>query len=151
MDIIKFQEINETCAEQLSHWKYHPPLNFYNHKESPEYYLKEENHYRVALIGSEVLGFYCYGKEAQVSGGDYSDDALDFGLGLNPEYIGQGLGRAFLAAVLNDLNKHYPEKKIRLTVADFNERAIKIYKEAGFEKVSSFVKNEKRKFFDLCP
>ena len=42
MDIIKFQEINETCAEQLSHWKYHP-LNFYNHKESPSVF-KEENH-----------------------------------------------------------------------------------------------------------
>ena len=53
----------------------------------------------VALIGSEVLIFIVTEKKLRFLV-DYSDDALDFGLGLNPEYIGQGLGQTFLAAVL---------------------------------------------------
>ena len=63
---------------------------------------------------------------------------MDIGLGINPDFCDQGLGEAFLKVGLSFARNELYAKKIRLTVATFNKRAIKVYQRVGFRKVSSF-------------
>ncbi len=47
-----------------------------------------------------LAGFCCYGQDAQVPGGDYAAPAIDVGLGMRPDLVGQGLGDEFLRSIL---------------------------------------------------
>ncbi len=93
-----------------------------------------------ATRDSGAAGFVCFGKEAQISGardsGLYAHDALDIGLGLRPDLTGQGLGGAFLAACLGHAVRTRDPGALRLAVADFNTRAIAVYRHAGFHTVA---------------
>lgn len=144
--IIFFKPIDKEAAEDLATWKYEPPLDLYNHTEPAEYCLRPENNYFVAYKGDKILGFYCFGEECIVSGGDYEVEALDIGIGLNPEFVGQGFGKAFFKAAIMDIGRTHPGMKIRLTVANFNKVAIKVYEVSGFVKESEFIRKDGMEF-----
>ena len=97
--VIDFRPIDKEAAEKLATWRYQPPLDFYNHAETPEYYLDPENRYFIVYQNNKILGFYCSGYECRVPGGNYKEEALDIGIGLNPDFVGQGFGRFFLRAL----------------------------------------------------
>lgn len=63
-------------------------------------------------------------------------EAGDFwlSLGLKPELTGQGLGEAFVRECVSYASSHYtlPGNSIKLAVARFNRRAIKVYRKVGF-------------------
>ncbi|MEX2326275.1 MAG: GNAT family N-acetyltransferase, partial [Pseudomonadales bacterium] len=84
------------------------------------------------------IGFCSYGQDGQVPGGDYSANALDIGLGMKPELTGSGHGKAFFDAILDFAARNSEPAAYRLTVADFNERAKKLYRQFGFRKHSEF-------------
>jgi ribosomal-protein-alanine N-acetyltransferase len=76
-------------------------------------------------------------------------------LGIKPNLCGRGSGLDFLNHGLGFARNELSAKGVRLTVAAFNERAIKVYKNAGFQKVNSFERisgNEKIEFWvmTLC-
>lgn len=83
----------------------------------------------------EPAGFCCFGPDARVPGGDYPDDALDVGLGLRPDLVGHGLGRQAASAAFDLAGGSTP---LRVTVAKFNCRAIRLCEGLGFERTSSF-------------
>jgi len=121
-------------AQQISAWTYPAPYDLYNFSadEVPE--LLEGAYYGCCREG-KLLGFFCYGSVAQiptVEPSPYSGPALDIGLGLAPEYCGQGLGKAFLQAGLDFGRKKFGPRPFRLTVAAFNRRAQKVYEALGF-------------------
>ena len=86
----------------------------------------------------ELVGFFCFGAGGRVPGGEragvYAEDAVDVGLGLRPDLTGRGLGGAFVAAGLAHGRAVLtpPPTRFRLSVAAFNERAIRVYERAGF-------------------
>src|SRR5262245_13252455 len=101
-----FQRMTERAARDISTWRYPDQDAFYNPDEaSLEGYIASllDPHYAYYAIYEEAMlvGFCCFGEDAQVPGGDYCPpDTLDIGLGLRPEWTGQGRGTAFLAAIL---------------------------------------------------
>ena len=135
---ITFAAISEETAKILETWKYKAPYDFYNHSEPIEFYLNPENQYHIAFLEDEILGFYCLGLECQVPGGDYKDKVLDIGISLNPKFIGKGLGTIFFNAVTEHIKEKEKPQILRLTVADFNLAAIKVYEKTGFRKKASF-------------
>lgn len=52
-------------------------------------------------------------------------------MGLSPEGAGQGYGAFFLTSVLEFIENRYKTLNIRLVVAEWNERAIKVYHRVG--------------------
>ena len=71
--------------------------------------------------------------------GLYGEPLLDVGLGLRPDLTGRGLGLGFVAAVLALGRERFGPVGFRLSVAVFNERAIRVYERAGFVRGETFL------------
>ena len=66
-------------------------------------------------------------------------ETVDIGLGMRPDLTGKGKGEEFMKAGIVFIQSEWKPKKINLSVASFNERAIKVYEKAGFIKVGTFM------------
>ncbi|MBS8264307.1 GNAT family N-acetyltransferase [Mesobacillus boroniphilus] len=133
----------ELAAEILS-WKYDPPYDLYNNEvtESSINELVHEGYLAVEDETGALIGFYCNGHSAQVPTGRelgaYTEGAIDVGVGMHPELTGKGNGYVFFSFVLNELETLNSHSIFRLTVANFNKRAIKLYENLGFKKTYEF-------------
>lgn len=78
----------------------------------------------------ELIGFFCF----QADG-----DTVEFGLGLRPDWTGRGRGLAFLETGLRFARERYRPAAFRLAVAQFNQRAIRLYTKAGFQTVRTYL------------
>jgi ribosomal-protein-alanine N-acetyltransferase len=139
-----FRPMDEASARQILTWRYEPPYDIYNAKPDEaetfvQALLDPANAYH-AIIDErgELAGYCCFGPDARVPGGDYSADALDVGLGMRPDLTGQGRGRDFFASIVDFARRKSGPQALRVTVAAFNQRAIRVYEKAGFEREQAF-------------
>lgn len=153
MEVIS-SPMNSMYALEILNWKYDPPYDLYN-SEINEDSLQEllENPYKAIVGKDEVLiGFYCAGNSAHVPAGRaigaYQEKCIDVGFGMKPELTGQGNGKLFLSFILSEISQLVPNCPIRLTVAAFNKRAIRLYKNMGFKEEKEFA-NEKHTFITM--
>ncbi|WP_409273240.1 GNAT family N-acetyltransferase [Neobacillus sp. SCS-31] len=143
MDLI-VDNMSEHYASQIVCWNYEPPYDFYNSSASPEGIkeLMEQPYYAVLDPYGELIGFFCIGESAQVPAGKkfgaYLEGFIDIGLGMKPELTGKGLGFTFFSRILDYVYCSVPGIPLRLTVASFNERAVGLYRKAGFEELMRF-------------
>lgn len=137
------QEMNEKYAIEILNWHYESPYDFYNNDLTEESLqeMLENPYYAIVNELEEIIGFYCIGTAAQVPKGHefkvYMENCVDIGVGMNPNLTGQGFGTAFFAFILSSIQQehHHP---LRLTVAQFNKRAIHLYEKFGFVKDIEF-------------
>ncbi|MYL71772.1 GNAT family N-acetyltransferase [Halobacillus litoralis] len=131
-------------AEESLQWTYEPPYDFYNVELSEEALAERlDGTYRSVLDDKGTLiGFFCTGESAKVPAGEkdgvYEETAVDMGLGLHPSLTGQGNGHLFGKKVLAQIQQENEGVPIRLSVATFNKRAIRLYENMGFVKQASF-------------
>jgi GNAT superfamily N-acetyltransferase len=85
-----------------------------------------------------VTAVVSYGLDGQVSGGDYSAEALDIGLAVRPDLTGRGLGDSFVEAAISFAQHTFQPSHLRVTIADFNQRARRVWEKQGFQPVSAF-------------
>lgn len=142
---MSIKSMNYDEANQISKWIYEEPYSIYSMDGSYDCIdeLLNGKYFLVVDKENTIIGYYCFGESAQVPVGNkfgvYNcKDIVDIGLGIKPNLCGQGLGLKFLCNGLNFAKNKLSAKKVRLTVATFNQRAIKTYKNAGFEKMYSF-------------
>ena len=138
-DIYRITPLEEHHARDILEWRYPTPYDFYNppdDENGDEYvrlFLKPEFQFHAVLDDEEnFVGFCSYGIDGQVPGGDYRQEALDIGVGMKPELTGQGRGPAFFRTVLDYATSNISPGRMRLTVAKFNERALRQYDHFGF-------------------
>ena len=130
---IKKMEQSE-AVEIADCWKYDGEYAFYDMTADPEDYeeiVTPENRgdrYFSVFDGTELAGFFC----VEQDGAD-----IVIGLGLRPDLTGCGKGGSFLAKILCFVRENYSFKRLRLDVASFNQRAIKVYERAGFVKTGT--------------
>ncbi len=93
--------------------------------------LAPEYRYHELLEADELVGYCCFGEDATVPGGAYTDDALDIGWGMRPDLMGQGRGREFVAAILGFARETYRPARLRVTIALFNGRSRAAAERAG--------------------
>ena len=114
---------------QLERWRYPPPYDFYDGDVEPV--LNPERFFGARDERGELVGFYYF---------EPKPPDLDYGLGLRPDLTGHGLGLEFFLAGLAFARERYEPRRVFLHVAEFNERARRVYERAGFSVVSSHVR-----------
>ena len=122
-------------ARQISHWKYDGEYSLYDENEENADEFMDGTHYICLSENDELVGYFCFGKDAQIPTVEknvYEGDYLDIGLGLKPDLCGRKLGLSFFHKGLDFAFETFGTTSFRLSVAAFNERAIKVYERAGF-------------------
>lgn len=129
-------------AKLIVDWRYPPPYDFYNmSSDSTESFFNPESpHFSVTDDRGELIGFLSIGVESQVPGGDYSQPAVDIGIGLRPDQTGRGLGRIVIQQFIDEIITpgDYPPL-LRATIAAFNQRSLKTFRSLGFRVASTFM------------
>ena len=137
--------MTDAAARAILQWRYAEPYALYNMgsdnpDEDVRSFLEVCHDYHTIYDATGVLsGFCCFGREAQVPGGDYTEEALDVGLGMRPDLTGQGLGSAVLAAILEFAYNEIRPARLRATIATFNLRSQRIFAKAGFLPAQTFL------------
>ena len=150
---LKFQPLTAEHVAEILKWRYEPPYDLYNMGEGTEdpvtlieaidYFTQPEYHFQAMLRqpGGELAAFCSFGLDGRVSGGDYSLPAVDIGMGVHPANTGRGLGVIFAGAAIDFARQNFPEPRLRVTIAEFNRRAQKVWERHGFVPVQRFVAN----------
>ena len=126
-------------ADDIVRWQYQPPYDCYDMTRANPAFIADPASGFFALVGrDELIGFRSFGVDGQVPAGDYDDLALDTGGGLRPDLTGRGLGRLAIATGLEFGRREFAPPAFRVTVASFNERALRVVRSLGFRDVSRF-------------
>lgn len=151
-----FQLMNEKDAVAVLSWHYEEPYAIYNMADDfldiaaakADMLDRRSPHYSVRNEQGELIGFFSFGSSGYVTAYDephlYSENnTITFGLGLRPDLTGQskGLGLAFVNAGLDFARQQFAPDFFRLFVLTFNERAIRVYEKAGFQRVRIVVQH----------
>jgi RimJ/RimL family protein N-acetyltransferase len=146
---LAFQPADEVTVRAFWAWQYEAPYDVYNLdpeeiEEGLRYFLDPEiNCYGVTDEEGELVAYCTFGRDAQVPGGHYAADAqgertLDIGLGVRPELTGHGMGHWYISELLDFARRTFAPTVLRVTLAAFNERAIRVWQRAGFGAVERF-------------
>ncbi|MEA5574092.1 GNAT family N-acetyltransferase [Calothrix sp. UHCC 0171] len=143
---LTFRQLEKEYALAILNWRYTSPYDYYNFdadtvQEDLRYLLDVKNAFCAILnLQGELEGYCSFGSDGQVPGGDYSAEALDIGMGIRPDLVGQGRGKQYAQAVARYGAKQYGAQQLRVTIAEFNKRAQRVWEQLGFEPVEKFIK-----------
>ena len=133
----EFQPMDQDWAQAIAGWHYEGIYAFYDMEQDAED-LEElldprswnDQYYAVTDDQGDLVGFFCFEREEEV---------VVIGLGLRPDLTGRGWGQAFFEAGLEFAREKYQPASFVLSVATFNQRAINVYRRAGFEDTEIFL------------
>jgi RimJ/RimL family protein N-acetyltransferase len=142
---LKFRPMDMPGARAVCAWRYEPPYQIYN-LDAPRdqvprilaFLVDPANAYWCIDGLSGLEAFCCFGLDAQVPGGHYAAPALDIGLGVRPDLTGRGRGLSYAQAVIAFAHQRFARTALRVTIAAFNQRAIRVWEKAGFHRVHTF-------------
>lgn len=136
----KFEIMTQKQAEEIAHnWHYDGEYSFYD-MEADEEDLAEfldrkarGNFMFAVMIEDELIGYFSVSQAAV--------NVYDIGLGMRPDLTGNGRGTEFLQAGMEFVQSRFTVDEITLSVATFNQRAIKVYRKIGFKDMDTFVQD----------
>jgi RimJ/RimL family protein N-acetyltransferase len=143
-----FSLLAEDDVRAIITWRYEGEYAIYNwqSEDDPAEMLDRRSpHFAVKDEQGELVGFFAFGSSAQVwDSGEphlYSENnTITVGLGMRPDLTGKGLGPGFVQAGLDFAREQFNPDYFRLYVMTFNERAIRVYERAGFERAGIYVR-----------
>lgn len=133
-----FRKMTQVQAEEIAFsWHYEGDYSFYDIEADQEDLAefidpaKRNDAYFVAMNGDDIIGFFCFSQ--------LDDRTVDIGLGMRPDLTGSGNGFDFFRSGMEFAKLTYQATILTLSVATFNERAIRLYKKVGFVEESTFM------------
>lgn len=140
----------------LREWRYEEPYTVYSlGGGSLEELLAEmldlrSPYFAVRNDEGELVGFFNIGTSALVWDAGEPETFLDatsqasaLGLGLRPDLTGRGMGQTFVEAALAFIREQYAPREVWLYVLAWNERAMRVYERAGFQRVRTFTQENR--------
>lgn len=138
---LMLSELTLKDALEICSWKYEGEYSIYNY---PKWDIVESQKWAIAVNEKRKSQFLSVVDENSKLCGYIrfieNNDNVVVGLGLNPSFCGQGLGYKLMNLIKKENKKRY-NKDIILEVRDFNKRAIKLYKNSGFEIIDTYEKD----------
>ena len=127
-----FRPMQQSDADAIAAWRYPREYSFYDWaSEDPDDLAKfldraarGDDFVGVEEVAGSLIGWFHFKRP--------HGPRVEIGLGLHPEWTGQGLGNRFLEAGLEYARRRFAPKQFTLSVASFNRRAIIVYERAGF-------------------
>jgi [ribosomal protein S18]-alanine N-acetyltransferase len=150
---LTFVPLTAHHVSQILTWRYPPPYDLYNMGkgtadpleliEAIDYFSQVQYHFEAVLRqpAAELVAFCSFGSDGQVAGGDYSAAAVDIGMGVRPNLTGRGLGGMFAGVAIDYAHKMFDSTQLRVTIAEFNRRAQKVWQRHGFVPTQRFYAN----------
>ena len=139
---IEFRPAAAQDVAQFIEWRYEPPYDVYSldmkPAEAEQYFLDPSVNCHSILADGDLFGYCTFGEDARVPGGDYAPPALDIGAAMRPDATGQGRGRDFVAAIVDFATAAFSPDRLRVSIASYNERAIRVWTANGFEELGRF-------------
>ena len=137
--------LSEENARKITTWRYDPPFDLYDlGSENISGFINPEYYYHQILNeNGNLVGYCCYGLDAQVPGGEYlinMPEILDIGVGMKPNLTGAGRGHKFVSAILEYASERFNPSRFRVTVADFNHRSLRTFRKQGFKESHHFIR-----------
>ena len=114
-------------------WRYPPPYDFYDDDGAPP--NNPERFYGAYDEDGGVIGFYFFAPRPE---------GIFYGLGLRPDLTGRGLGLEFVQAGIAFAEREFGPRRLVLDVAEFNERAIRVYERSGFRRTGRKLRSFER-------
>jgi [ribosomal protein S18]-alanine N-acetyltransferase len=139
--LLSIRPLAAADAEAIAAWRYPPPYDVYDDRDEDGGAGDEEAELagKYAFVEDGVLvGFCSFGADGRVPGGSYPDGALDVGIGMRPDLTGRGHGGRYLGAALDFATRELGATRFRATVAEFNQRALRLCEGAGFRRLVRF-------------
>lgn len=130
-------KLSEEHAKEISNWRYTGEYLIYNlpswdimvrEKYSLTDTVKRERYIGYTNENAELVGFVNLLDEG---------DKVVFGIGINPNYCGKGIGKIITNKALIESQKRFTNKPVVLEVRTWNERAINCYKSQGFNIIKT--------------
>ena len=152
---VSFTPLNRNHAQEIVSWRYETPYEIYDKGgecigAAIEYLSDRKNCFFAVLSESTVIGFRSFGADGRVIGGEYDDSYMDTGGGLRPDLTGRGIGAEIVLKGLEFGSAELGIERFRVTIASFNERAIKVCKRVGFKEDQRFRRpNDQKEFVVL--
>lgn len=135
---LKVVKLSLEDAKEISKWKYEKEYSIYNYLDWDSMVLsnwaitmEEKRDKEFIKIIDQDNNFIGYARLKEL------DNKIYLGLGMNPTYTGNGLGKIFLQTIINYIKLN----NVELEVRTFNERAIKCYNSVGFNIVKKIKKD----------
>lgn len=131
-----FVPMNDEQARAVAAWKY-DDYAFYNWTADDDDLaelldpVQREEHGTQAVLDEEksLVGFF---------GFKMDESTAEFGLGLRSDLTGRGLGLEFMNTRLDFIFESHTPDAFQLQVAAFNERSIRVYERAGFQRTREY-------------
>ncbi|MGE7624600.1 GNAT family N-acetyltransferase [Viridibacillus sp. NPDC096237] len=144
----KFEIMTQEQAEEIAfNWHYDAEYSFYDMEADKEDLVefldpnKRGDSNFVVTKDNDIIGFFSFNQ--------VDINTIDIGLGMRPNLTGNGNGLEFLKAGIEFAESKYLPQKIMLSVATFNQRAIKVYRKIGFEEVDTFMQDTNEDSFEF--
>jgi [ribosomal protein S18]-alanine N-acetyltransferase len=126
---MKIRTLTETDAEAVATWRYPGRYQTYDVSEV----ITSEAGFWAVEHEATLVGYCCFGHEARVPGAVEEAGILDIGYGMRPDFMGQGLGREFVGAILDFAVRRFSPSRLRLLILDWNDRSRKVAVALGFK------------------
>lgn len=146
--IYNFENMTQEQAEEIAFkWHYDGEYSFYDmeaDREDLEGFIDMEtrgNSMYAVCINYKLIGYFSFNK--------LDDNTYDIGLGMRPDLTGKGEGLEFLKSGIEFAKSEFKADKLTLSVATFNQRAIKVYRKIGFKKTSTFMQDTNGSTFEF--
>ncbi|MFF3102514.1 GNAT family N-acetyltransferase [Viridibacillus arvi] len=144
----RFEIMTQEQAEEIAfNWHYDAEYSFYDMEADKEDLVefldpnKRGDSNFVVTKDNDIIGFFSFNQ--------VDINTIDIGLGMRPNLTGNGNGLEFLKAGIEFAELKYTPQNIMLSVATFNQRAIKVYRKIGFEEVDTFMQNTNGNSFEF--
>jgi [ribosomal protein S18]-alanine N-acetyltransferase len=136
----RFEKMTQQQAEEIAYnWHYDGEYSFYDmeadKEDLAEFLNPELRGDSVFTVNKceEIVGYFSVNQTAAAT--------CDIGLGMRPDLTGNSMGLDFLKAGMDFVKSRFKPEIITLSVAMFNQRAIKVYRKMGFKELDTFMQD----------